>query len=60
MAAIDEGVQATVLSAALYQRFVSRGADHFACRVVQGMRRKFGGHQEGEDPKKATARAAGG
>ena len=45
MAAIDEGVQATVLSAALYQRFISRGADSFACRAVQAMRRKFGGHQ---------------
>ena len=45
MAAIDEGVQATVLSAALYQRFISRGADTFACRAVQAMRRKFGGHQ---------------
>ncbi len=45
MAAIDEGVQATVLSSALYQRFISRGADQFACRAVQAMRRKFGGHQ---------------
>jgi 6-phosphogluconate dehydrogenase len=43
-AAIDEGVPATVLSASLYQRFASRGEDKFAYRMLQAMRRKFGGH----------------
>jgi 6-phosphogluconate dehydrogenase len=44
LAAIEEGVPATVLSASLYQRFASRGEDEFACRTMQAMRRKFGGH----------------
>jgi 6-phosphogluconate dehydrogenase len=44
LAAIDEGVPATVLTASLYQRFTSRGEDAFACRTLQAMRRKFGGH----------------
>jgi 6-phosphogluconate dehydrogenase len=44
LAAIEEGVPATVLTASLYQRFTSRGDDKFACRVLQAMRRKFGGH----------------
>ncbi|HEV3143791.1 MAG TPA: decarboxylating 6-phosphogluconate dehydrogenase [Gemmataceae bacterium] len=43
-AAIEEGVPATVLSASLYQRFASRGEDKFAYRMLQAMRRKFGGH----------------
>ncbi|MBY0523098.1 MAG: decarboxylating 6-phosphogluconate dehydrogenase [Gemmataceae bacterium] len=44
LAAIEEGVPTTVLSAALYQRFASRGEDLFAYRILQAMRRKFGGH----------------
>jgi len=44
LAAIDEGVPCTVLSAALYARFTSRGGDKFAWEVEQAMRRKFGGH----------------
>ena len=44
LAAIEEGVPATVLTASLYQRFTSRGEDEFACRTLQAMRRKFGGH----------------
>src|SRR6059058_659540 len=43
-AAIEEGVPCNVLSAALYQRFTSRGADKTACWLLQAMRRKFGGH----------------
>jgi 6-phosphogluconate dehydrogenase len=43
-AAIEEGVPATVLSAALYSRFTSRGEETFAWAVEQAMRRKFGGH----------------
>ena len=50
-AAVDEGSPAPVLSAALYQRFSSRGEDDFAARVLSAMRHQFGGHVE---------RAAGG
>ena len=43
-AAIDEGTPAPVLSAALFQRFSSRGEDSFACKIVAAMRKEFGGH----------------
>jgi 6-phosphogluconate dehydrogenase len=46
MAAIDEGVPAPVLSAALYQRFSSRGEDEFAGKLLSAMRFQFGGHVE--------------
>jgi 6-phosphogluconate dehydrogenase len=45
-AAIDEGVPAPVLSAALFERFSSRGHDDFATRVLSAMRYAFGGHVE--------------
>jgi 6-phosphogluconate dehydrogenase len=45
-AAIDEAVPATVLSAALYQRFASRGEADFQDRVLSAMRYGFGGHLE--------------
>jgi 6-phosphogluconate dehydrogenase len=45
-AAIDEGVPAPVLSAALFARFSSRGADDFADKVLSAMRFAFGGHLE--------------
>jgi 6-phosphogluconate dehydrogenase len=45
-AAIDEGVPAPVLSAALYQRFSSRGEADFADRLLSAMRYQFGGHKE--------------
>ncbi|OLC40448.1 MAG: decarboxylating 6-phosphogluconate dehydrogenase [Nitrospirae bacterium] len=45
-AAIDEGAPAPVLSAALYQRFTSRGEDDFATKVLSAMRFEFGGHVE--------------
>ncbi len=45
-AAIDEGVPAPVLSAALYQRFSSRGRSNTADRVLSAMRAGFGGHGE--------------
>jgi 6-phosphogluconate dehydrogenase len=45
-AAIDEGVPAPVLSAALYQRFSSRGESGYADRLLSAMRAAFGGHQE--------------
>jgi 6-phosphogluconate dehydrogenase len=46
IAAIDEGVSASVLSTALYERFSSRGADEFADRLLSAMRYEFGGHKE--------------
>jgi 6-phosphogluconate dehydrogenase len=45
-AAIDSGTPVPVLSAALYQRFTSRGEDDFATRVLSAMRLAFGGHLE--------------
>ena len=45
-AAIDEEVPVPVLSAALYQRFSSRGNAEFADRVLSAMRHAFGGHVE--------------
>jgi 6-phosphogluconate dehydrogenase len=45
-AAIDEGVPVPVLSAAVYQRFSSRGAAGYADRVLSAMRHAFGGHRE--------------
>jgi len=48
-AAIDEGVPAPVLSAALYQRFSSRGRSDMADKVLSAMRAGFGGHHERQD-----------
>jgi len=45
-AAIDESVPAPVLSAALYERFSSRGQDDFADKVLSALRFQFGGHKE--------------
>jgi 6-phosphogluconate dehydrogenase len=45
-AAIDEGVPAPVLSAALFERFSSRGNADFANRLLSAMREAFGGHRE--------------
>jgi 6-phosphogluconate dehydrogenase len=45
-AAIDEGVPAHVLSAALYERFSSRGEADFADKLLSAMRHEFGGHVE--------------
>jgi 6-phosphogluconate dehydrogenase len=42
----DEGVPAHVLSAALYERFTSRGEGDFANQVLSPMRHAFGGHVE--------------
>jgi 6-phosphogluconate dehydrogenase len=42
--AIDTGVPAPVLAAALFQRFRSRMSDPFADRLVAALRREFGGH----------------
>ncbi len=46
IAAIDEGVPSPVLTAALYERFASRGNDEFADKVLSAMRKQFGGHDE--------------
>jgi 6-phosphogluconate dehydrogenase len=45
-AAIDEAVPAPVLSAALYERFASRGEADYADRLLSAMRFEFGGHHE--------------
>ncbi len=45
-AAIDESVPAPILSAALYERFSSHGADDFADKVLSALRFQFGGHKE--------------
>ena len=49
-AAIDEGVPAPVLSAALYSRFTSRGNAEFSNRILSAMRHEFGGHVEKPAP----------
>ena len=46
IAAIEEGVPADVLTAALYSRFSSRDEGLFANKVLSAMRRQFGGHHE--------------
>ena len=46
LAAVDEGVPAPVLSAALYSRFESRGRADIANKVLSAMRAGFGGHRE--------------
>jgi 6-phosphogluconate dehydrogenase len=45
-AAIDEGVPTPVLSAALFDRFASRGEAAFANQLLSAMRHSFGGHLE--------------
>jgi 6-phosphogluconate dehydrogenase len=54
-AAIDESVPAPVLSAALYERFSSRGEDDFAEKVLSALRFQFGGHEEKSADSKAGA-----
>lgn len=58
-AAIDEGVPTHVLSAALYERFTSRGEADFADQLLSAMRYEFGGHLEkGRTPGSAQKREA--
>jgi 6-phosphogluconate dehydrogenase len=45
-ASIDEGVPSPVLTAALYERFSSRGNADYAEKVLSAMRWGFGGHEE--------------
>jgi 6-phosphogluconate dehydrogenase len=53
-AAIDEGVPAPVLSAALYQRFTSRGEADYQDKLLSAMRFQFGGHLEKTAEKQAA------
>ena len=45
-AAIDESVPTPVLSAALYDRFTSRGEGDFVHKMLSALRFQFGGHHE--------------
>jgi 6-phosphogluconate dehydrogenase len=53
-AAIDEAVPAPVLTAALYERFSSRGEAEFADKLLSAMRFQFGGHLEKTSGKQAA------
>ena len=53
-ASIDESIPAPVLSAALYERFGSRGEADFADKLLSALRYEFGGHEE-----KAAAKQGG-
>jgi 6-phosphogluconate dehydrogenase len=46
LAAIESTTPAPVLTTSLFQRFVSRGEDDFADRLLSAMRFQFGGHLE--------------
>jgi len=46
LAAIESTAPAPVLTASLFQRFVSRGEDDFADKLLSAMRFQFGGHME--------------
>jgi 6-phosphogluconate dehydrogenase len=46
LAAVEEGVPVHVLSAALYDRFTSRGHGEFANQLLSALRHEFGGHVE--------------
>jgi 6-phosphogluconate dehydrogenase len=46
IAAVEQGVPAYVLTAALHERFSSRNEGQFAGKVLSAMRREFGGHDE--------------
>jgi 6-phosphogluconate dehydrogenase len=54
-AAIDEAVPAPVLTAALYERFSSRGEDEFADKLLSALRFQFGGHMEKTPQEKGKA-----
>jgi 6-phosphogluconate dehydrogenase len=46
LAAVDEGVPASVIAASLYERFESRDTGAFTGKVLSAMRSEFGGHAE--------------
>ncbi|GEL20607.1 phosphogluconate dehydrogenase (NAD(+)-dependent, decarboxylating) [Pseudonocardia asaccharolytica] len=51
IAAIEEGVSAPLLTAALFSRFASRGSELFADKVQSAQRKEFGGHVEKPVPR---------
>ena len=58
--AIDSGVAAPVITASLFQRFVSRQKDPFSFRVLAALRNEFGGHATrvaGQDDRVSSAGA---
>lgn len=46
LAAVDEGVPASVITTSLFERFESRDLGSFTDRVMSAMRSEFGGHAE--------------
>ena len=46
LAAVDEGVPASVIAASLYERFESRDLGAFTGKILSAMRSEFGGHME--------------
>jgi 6-phosphogluconate dehydrogenase len=54
IAAIETGAPAPVLTAALFQRFTSRGEGDFAAKVLSAMRSEFGGHAERDGGEGST------
>jgi 6-phosphogluconate dehydrogenase len=49
LAAVEEGVPASIITAALYERFESRGLGDFTDKILSAMRSEFGGHAEKKD-----------
>ena len=49
LAAVEEGVPASIITEALYERFESRGLGDFADKILSAMRSGFGGHAEKKD-----------
>jgi 6-phosphogluconate dehydrogenase len=49
LAAVEEGVPASIITAALYERFESRGLGDFTDKILSAMRSEFGGHAEKQD-----------
>jgi 6-phosphogluconate dehydrogenase len=54
-AAVDEGIPAPVISAALFTRFASRGHEEYADKLMSAMRYEFGGHLEKKTGKAGTS-----
>jgi 6-phosphogluconate dehydrogenase len=54
-AAVDEGIPAPMISAALYSRFSSRGNEEYAAKLLSAMRYEFGGHKEKAAEKSEAA-----
>lgn len=54
-AAVDEGIPAPVIGAALNSRFASRGNEEYAAKLLSAMRYEFGGHKEKAGDKQEAA-----